>query len=98
MYAVVTRYQVAEPLSEAAEQELVPSVEALMKAPGNRAVYGFEPSPTEKVAITIWETQRDAEAALQQVGESVRAVIGSRLVGAPQRYAGEVESPWKDAR
>lgn len=98
MYAVVTRYQVAAPLSEVAERDIGTVAEALMQAPGNRAFYGFATSPTEMVAISLWEHQRDAEDALQRAGPPVLAAIGSLLVGTPQRSAGEVERPWKDAR
>lgn len=79
MYAVVTRYQVAKPLNEAATQEIDAVAEALMEAPGNRALYGFATSPVEMVAVSIWESQRDAEDALQQAGPSVIAAIGTPL-------------------
>jgi hypothetical protein len=91
MYAIVARFPFrAAPdaaLLQRIEQEII---EPISKQPGFRAYYGIRTSDTDAIAVHVWESQADAERALQLILPRLQALAGEGLVGTPERSMGEV--------
>ena len=91
MYAVVARFQFRSPATEAQVQQVERElVEPLCQQPGFRAYYGVRISDTEALAVHVWDSQADAEQAIQLIGPRQQQVVGDQLAGPPQRMMGEV--------
>src|SRR5262245_50127653 len=91
MHIVVTTLPLKRPLDaqEIArlEQEL-PSLAAGQH--GYYGVYWARAGELEALTVSVWETEVDADAALQGIGPWLGALIGPLVAGQPERRIAEV--------
>jgi quinol monooxygenase YgiN len=91
MYAVISRWQLRAPATEALltqiEQRLVDPISRL---PGFNT-YDIVRLPDNEIgAIHFWASQPDADRALQQGSTWIRDLLAAETTGTPQRSVGEV--------
>ncbi len=76
MYAVVARVQFRSAATKAQVQQVERElVEPLSQQPGFRAYCGMRVSDTEALAIHVWDSQADAEQAIQFIGPGQQPVV-----------------------
>jgi hypothetical protein len=60
------------------------------ESPGFRGVYFARPSDDEVMAVWLWDSAADWEAALARFGPLLQEYVVPHLAGPPERVGGEV--------
>ena len=91
MYAVFSRWELRAPIRPSLLTQLDHQlIDPISRLPGFQAYYVVPTTPTVIAAIHFWESQADAESALQQGTAWVRDLLAEGTTGVPERSAGEV--------
>ncbi|MEW6582073.1 MAG: hypothetical protein AB1416_04860 [Actinomycetota bacterium] len=61
------------------------------ESPGFRGVYFARPSDDEVMAVWLWESEADWDAALVRFGPLLEEYVVPNLAGPPERVGAEVE-------
>jgi hypothetical protein len=60
------------------------------KMAGYRGFYWARTTDTEMLTVSIWDSQAEADTALEQIRPWLIATLGPLMAGAPERRVGEV--------
>ena len=94
MFVNVGRFRF-RPMDEEERRRVVQSIERdvppiARESPGFRGVYFARPSEDEVMAVWLWDSAADWDAALPRFGPSLQAHIVPHLAQPPERVGGEV--------
>ncbi|MBI4277680.1 MAG: antibiotic biosynthesis monooxygenase [Armatimonadetes bacterium] len=94
MFVNVGRFRF-RPMGQDEQQRLMQRIEQdvppiARESPGFRGVYFVRPSDDEVMAVWLWDSQADWEAALARFGPLLQEYVIPNLTQPPERVGGEV--------